>query len=56
MFLAVLAFNVIHPGSFLVGPESELPGVVMTIRAVWGRRKGKEMLLDGGETDRIALT
>lgn len=27
MFFAILCYNVTHPGSILVGPEAELPGL-----------------------------
>jgi len=41
MLLAVLSFNIIHPGSFLVGPDSELPGIMTIIRIAWQKRRGK---------------
>jgi hypothetical protein len=35
MFCAILAFNISHPGRFLVGREAELPGLKETIWGGW---------------------
>ncbi|KAI0888498.1 RTA1 like protein-domain-containing protein [Annulohypoxylon maeteangense] len=39
MLLAILSFNVIHPGTVLVGPESEMPGFFSTCTGFFRRRK-----------------
>lgn len=46
MLFAILAFNIIHPGSILVGPESEMPGLRTTLKGCCGKRKAKEHLLN----------
>ncbi|KAI1610971.1 RTA1 domain-containing protein [Exophiala viscosa] len=51
MVFAVLCFNIKHPGSVLVGPDSELPGFFATVMSAWRRRKGMEPLKDDGELD-----
>lgn len=43
MFLAILVFNVVHPGTVLVGKGSKLPGVWWTIFG-WKRRRGKKRI------------
>jgi hypothetical protein len=43
MFLAIFVFNVVHPGTVLVGKGSELPGVWRTIFG-WKGRRGKERI------------
>lgn len=40
MLPAVLCFNIVHPGSVLIGPESELPGIVATVEGMWLKSKG----------------
>jgi hypothetical protein len=35
MFLSILCFNVIHPGTVLIGPDSEMPGFYATIKALF---------------------
>lgn len=39
MLLAIFAFNVVHPGSVLVGPESEMPGFYSTCLGLFRKRK-----------------
>ncbi|KAK6369813.1 uncharacterized protein PV06_01842 [Exophiala oligosperma] len=39
MVLALLCFNIKHPGSVLVGPESELPGLMATVKARWRKKQ-----------------
>ena len=46
MFLAIFVFNITHPGSILIGRESELPSLRETL---WGKRKGKKLLSENGE-------
>ncbi|KAK4941117.1 hypothetical protein LTR10_018917 [Elasticomyces elasticus] len=56
MLLAVMCFNIKHPGSVLVGPESELPGFFATVKSAWRRRKGMEPLKDDGELDDLVAS
>jgi hypothetical protein len=46
MLLALLSFNIIHPGKVLVGPESAMPGFFATLKMMWSKKQGKEMLYD----------
>ncbi|KAI0379042.1 hypothetical protein F5Y04DRAFT_290736 [Hypomontagnella monticulosa] len=39
MLLAIFAFNIVHPGSVLVGPESEMPGFYSTCLGLFRKRK-----------------
>ena len=56
MVLAVLSFNIVHPGSFLVGPDSELPGLIATIKGMWHKNRGKDVAEPpSGRSDDIAL-
>jgi len=48
MFLAILSFAVIHPGRYLVGPESELPGLWSTLRVMCGARRKKDAVKSSG--------
>jgi hypothetical protein len=52
MFLAILCYNVTHPGSILVGPEAALPGLwgMVKERMCCGmrRRNGKMVVDDDG--------
>jgi RTA1 like protein len=43
MLLAILAFNIIHPSSVLVGPDSEVPGLRTTIKEMMRKRTGKAL-------------
>ena len=44
MVLAILSFNIVHPGSVLLGPESELPGFLPSLKSACGKRKEKEYI------------
>lgn len=45
MFIAILAFNIVHPGKVLVGESAQMPGFFATcISFVKGRRGKKEFL------------
>ncbi|KAF4422167.1 hypothetical protein F53441_14311 [Fusarium austroafricanum] len=50
MFLALLAFNVVHPGRIMTGPKADMPGFFSLIKNKIRGRKGKQ-LLDGGDSD-----
>ncbi|KAI1775987.1 RTA1 like protein-domain-containing protein [Hypoxylon cercidicola] len=39
MLLAIFAFNIIHPGSVLAGPESEMPGFLTTCTNIFRKEK-----------------
>ncbi|KAI1104984.1 RTA1 like protein-domain-containing protein [Jackrogersella minutella] len=39
MLLAILSFNIIHPGTILVGPESEMPGFFSICMGMFRKRK-----------------
>lgn len=45
MVFAILVFNVTHPGSILVGPDCELPGLKETL---W-RMRGKKVVTEDGQ-------
>ncbi|KAF4975492.1 hypothetical protein FZEAL_7723 [Fusarium zealandicum] len=49
MLLAVLAFNVVHPGRIMTGPRSDMPGLVSMIKHKFG--KGKKLLNDRSDSD-----
>ncbi|KIW19615.1 hypothetical protein PV08_00188 [Exophiala spinifera] len=52
MLLALLCFNIKHPGTVLVGPESELPGFMATVKTTWLKKKTVRSVgqtLQGGE-------
>ncbi|KAJ4269813.1 hypothetical protein NW762_001482 [Fusarium torreyae] len=51
MFLALLAFNVVHPGRIMTGPNSEMPGLFSLIKDKFRGRKGKQLLDDRSESD-----
>ncbi|KAM0433019.1 hypothetical protein ACHAPT_004724 [Fusarium lateritium] len=51
MFLALLAFNIVHPGRIMTGPHSEMPGLFATIKNKLSRRNGKELLDDRSDSD-----
>lgn len=46
MVTALLSFNVVHPGTVLKGPESEMPGFFATIKAKCFRRRGVKGIED----------
>ncbi|RYP09149.1 hypothetical protein DL765_008540 [Monosporascus sp. GIB2] len=41
MFLAILAFNIVHPGLVLVGPNADMPGFFGTCVTLMRRRMGQ---------------
>ncbi|KAG9504856.1 hypothetical protein J7337_004835 [Fusarium musae] len=51
MFLALLAFNVIHPGRIMTGPNSDMPGLFSFIKNKIRGRKGKQLLDDRSDSD-----
>ncbi|KAF4997018.1 hypothetical protein FGRMN_4158 [Fusarium graminum] len=51
MFLALLAFNVVHPGRIMTGPHSDMPGLLSLIKSKFRGRKGKKLLDDPSESD-----
>ena len=46
MVFAIFVFNSTHPGSTLVGPQSELPGLKETL---WRKRREKQVVSEYGE-------
>lgn len=57
MFLALLAFAVVHPGSILVGPEAEMPGFFATLKGMFRRKNNKRSwkeVSDGEETEMVS--
>ncbi|KAI0836543.1 RTA1 like protein-domain-containing protein [Hypoxylon sp. FL0890] len=55
MLLAILAFNIIHPGSVLVGPEAEMPGFVTTCISALRRRNKFKNLEESDNEEMIIL-
>ncbi|KAI9147520.1 putative lipid transporter atnI [Paramyrothecium foliicola] len=56
MFIAILVFNIVHPGRVINGPGSEMPGIFSLVRNKFRRRKGHKILSDeGSEEDIFAL-
>lgn len=53
MLLAILSFNIVHPGSVLVGSESEMPSLRNTIKNMRQNKKGK--MLPNDSSDELAL-
>ncbi|KAM0350152.1 hypothetical protein ACHAPU_003316 [Fusarium lateritium] len=51
MFLALLAFNIVHPGRIMTGPHSGMPGLFSLIKSKFRGRKGKKLLDDPSESD-----
>jgi hypothetical protein len=51
MFLALLSFNVIHPGRIMTGPNSDMPGLFSFIKNKFRGRKGKQLLDDRSDSD-----
>ncbi|KAF5677546.1 RTA1-like protein [Fusarium heterosporum] len=51
MFLALLAFNIVHPGRIMTGPHSDMPGLFSLIKNKFRGRKGKKLLDDPSESD-----
>jgi hypothetical protein len=46
MISAILVFNITHPGSILIGPESELPSLKETL---WRRKRARKVVSEDGE-------
>lgn len=46
MFFAIIAFNIVHPGRYLTGPKSVMPGLFTTIKSKIMRRKGTTLIVD----------
>ncbi|KAF5018662.1 hypothetical protein F66182_9337 [Fusarium sp. NRRL 66182] len=51
MFLALLAFNIIHPGRIMTGPDSDMPGVFSWIKNKFRGRKGNQLLDNRSDSD-----
>jgi hypothetical protein len=51
MFLALLAFNIVHPGMIMTGPGSEMPGLFSLIKGKFRGRKGKQLLDDESDVE-----
>jgi hypothetical protein len=51
MFLAILSSNIVHPGSVLIGPDSEMPSLKQTLF----KRKAKVVLVKNVEEDGLVL-
>ncbi|KAJ4139553.1 hypothetical protein NW765_003456 [Fusarium oxysporum] len=51
MFLALLAFNAVHPGRIMTGPNSDMPGLFSFIKNKIKGRKGKQLLDDRSDSD-----
>jgi hypothetical protein len=49
MLLALGAFNVVHPGKIMTGPNADMPGVIASVRTCFAKRKGKQLLDDVSE-------
>ncbi|KAI8958806.1 hypothetical protein F5Y11DRAFT_351113 [Daldinia sp. FL1419] len=55
MMLAILGFNMIHPGKVLVGPDSEMPGFFATCVGLFRRRREKRRFgkLEGSDDEEM---
>ncbi|KAI1654908.1 RTA1 like protein-domain-containing protein [Daldinia decipiens] len=55
MMLAILGFNIIHPGKVLVGSQSEMPGFFATCMGLFRKRKerGQFRKLEGSENEEM---
>ncbi|RGP76960.1 hypothetical protein FLONG3_4898 [Fusarium longipes] len=51
MFLALLVFNIVHPGKTMQGPLSEMPGLFSFIKDKMRGRKGKQLLDDQSDSN-----
>ncbi|KAF5680453.1 RTA1-like protein [Fusarium denticulatum] len=51
MFLALLAFNLVHPGRIMTGPNSDMPGLFSFIKNKIRGRNGKQLLEDPSDSD-----
>ncbi|KAI0894540.1 RTA1 like protein-domain-containing protein [Annulohypoxylon nitens] len=54
MLLAILSFSVIHPGTVLIGPESEMPGFISTCMGFFRKRKQFKKL-DESESEEMSI-
>ncbi|KAI1077939.1 RTA1 like protein-domain-containing protein [Whalleya microplaca] len=54
MLLAILAFNLIHPGSVLVGPESEMQGFFKTCLGLFRKKKQFRKLDESSDTEEMS--
>ncbi|KAK7413770.1 hypothetical protein QQX98_007337 [Neonectria punicea] len=52
MLLALGAFNVMHPGRIVTGPNSEMPGLIASIKTWIAKKRGKELLDDVSDDER----
>ncbi|KAI1373191.1 RTA1 like protein-domain-containing protein [Hypoxylon crocopeplum] len=55
MLLAILTFNIVHPGLTLVGPESEMPGFFSTCIGLFRKRKEFEKLSEPDEEEMTTM-
>ncbi|KAF7558761.1 hypothetical protein G7046_g5398 [Stylonectria norvegica] len=55
MFLALLTFNVVHPGRIMTGPNSEMPGLFATLKSKVSRKSKGSQLLKGSDSE-VELT
>ncbi|KAM0495436.1 hypothetical protein ACHAP8_008026 [Fusarium lateritium] len=51
MLLALLAFNIVHPGRVMQGPLSDMPGLFSFIKDKMRGRKGKQLLDDQSDSN-----
>ena len=51
MILALVAFNVVHPGRIMQGPLADMPGLFSFIKDMFRGRKGKQLLDDRSESE-----
>lgn len=51
MFMALLTFNIVHPGRIMQGPLSDMPGLFSFIKEKVRGRKGKQLLDDGSDSN-----
>ncbi|KAM5347803.1 hypothetical protein ACJ41O_007627 [Fusarium nematophilum] len=51
MFLALLAFNIVHPGRIMTGPHSDMPGLFSMIKNKISRKRGKQLLDDRSDSE-----
>ncbi|KAH6995832.1 RTA1 like protein-domain-containing protein [Ilyonectria sp. MPI-CAGE-AT-0026] len=54
MLLAIGAFNIMHPGKLMTGPNSEMPGLIRSVRNWIAKKRGKQ-LLDSASEDGVEL-
>ncbi|KAF4463046.1 RTA1-involved in 7-aminocholesterol resistance [Fusarium albosuccineum] len=54
MLLALLAFNLVHPGKIMTGPDSDMPGLFSMVKSKFSRRKHK-VLLDNQSDSEVEL-